>query len=78
MAVLLQPELVLESSRHFVEIETASALTRGMTVVDRLNVSDDARNEGVWGEARSQAQKVDVCWKLDVAGWKKALRNALT
>ena len=78
MAVLLQPELVLESSRHFVEIETASALTRGMTVVDRLNVSDDARNEGVWGEARSQAQKVDVCWKLDVAGWKKALRNGLT
>ena len=78
MAVLLQPELVLESSEHFVEIETASKLTRGMTVVDRLNVSDDARNELVWSEVRSRAKKARICWKLDVAGWKKALLAALS
>jgi len=77
MAVLLQPELVLESSAHFVEIETQSALTRGMTVVDRLNVSDDARNERVWSEARSRSQKVEICWKLDVPNWKRALKEAL-
>jgi len=67
MAVLLQPELVLASSEHFVEIETASLLTRGMTVVDRLNVSDDAQNEHVWSEVRSRAKKTQICWKLDVA-----------
>ena len=78
MAVLLQPELVLESSEHFVEIETVSKLTRGMTVVDRLNVSDDARNELVWSEVRSRAKKARICWKLDVAGWKKALLAALS
>jgi len=77
MAVLLHPELVMESSAHFVEIETTSALTRGMTVVDRLNVSDDARNECVWSEARSRAKRAEICWKLDVAGWKAALLSAL-
>ena len=78
MAVLLHPELVLEASAHFVEIETKSVLTRGMTVVDRLNVSDDDRNERVWGEARSRARKTEICWKLDVAGWKRALKRAVT
>jgi len=77
MAVLLHPGLVLEASKHFVEIETKSVLTRGMTVVDRLNVSDDARNERVWGEVRSRAKKAEICWKLDVAGWKRALVAAL-
>jgi len=77
MAVLLYPELVLESSAHFVEIETQSALTRGMTVVDRLNVSADARNEGVWNEVLARAKKVEICWKLDVAGWKRRLKEAL-
>jgi purine nucleosidase len=56
MAVMLEPELVLESSEHYVEIETRSALTRGMTVVDRLNVSGDARNEGAWSEVRSREE----------------------
>jgi len=77
MAVLLHPELVLEASEHFVEIETKSELTRGMTVVDRLNVTGDARNERVWSEARSRGKKARICWKLDVAGWKKALMEAL-
>jgi len=77
MAMLLHPELVLETSGHFVEIETKSELTRGMTVVDRLNVSGDARNERVWSEVRSRGKKVKVCWKLDVAGWKRALKEAL-
>ena len=77
MAILLQPELCTASSRHFVEIETAGELTRGMTVVDRLEVGADARNEGVWREMRAHSQRVKVCWKLDVAGWKRALRGAL-
>jgi len=78
MAVLLHPELVLDSSEHFVGIETKSELTRGMTVVDRLNVTDDARNEHVWSEVRSREKKGKICWKLDVAGWKRLLRESLT
>jgi purine nucleosidase len=77
MAVLLQPELVLEASECFVEIETMSALTRGMTVVDRLHVTGDARNQALWGEMRAQAKKVKVCWRIDVAGWKKLLMRSL-
>ena len=78
MAVLLQPELVLEASKHFVEIETASPLTRGMTVVDRLNNSGDSRNSELWHAARKHMQPASVVWKLDVAGWKQLLFESLT
>ena len=78
MAVLLQPELVLQSSEHYVDIETKSELTRGMTVVDRLNVAGDERNQRVWCDVHARAKKVKVCWKLDVDGWKKLLGNSLT
>jgi purine nucleosidase len=77
MAILLDPELSLDSSMHFVDIETASDLTRGMTVVDRLNVSGDARNHDVWNEA-VRSSKIKVCWTLNVAGWKSALMKSLT
>ena len=77
MAILLQPDLVLEMSEHLVEIETEGRFTRGMTVVDRLGVSGDSRNRDVWREARSMAKPVRVVWKLDVAGWKAALFAAL-
>jgi Protein of unknown function (DUF1214)/Inosine-uridine preferring nucleoside hydrolase len=39
MAVLLDPKLKLEVSRHYVAIECNSDLARGMTVVDRLDVA---------------------------------------
>jgi purine nucleosidase len=77
MAVLLQPELIIDSSQCFVEIETASELTRGMTAVDRLNVGKDARNRSVWREAHARATKATICWMLDVPGWKTALIGAL-
>ena len=77
MAVLLQPELVLEASKHFVEIETASPLTRGMTVVDRLNNSGDSRNSELWQAARKHMQPASVVWKLDAAGWKQLLFESL-
>jgi len=74
---LLQPELVLQSSEHYVDIETKSELTRGMTVVDRLNVAGDERNQRVWSDVHARAKKVKVCWKLDVDGWKKLLKSSL-
>jgi purine nucleosidase len=77
MAVLLNPALSLASTKHFVEVETASELTRGMTVVDRLSVSGDDRNRWTWAAAMQTAAPVEICWKLDVAGWKAALMDAL-
>jgi purine nucleosidase len=77
MAVMLQPEVCLESSRHLVEVETASELTRGMTVVDRLHVARDARNSKTWASAIQRGAPVQVCWKLDVAAWKRMLFASL-
>lgn len=73
MAVLLDPSLSVVSSRHKVRIEILSELTRGMTVVDRLNVAGDERNRKLWRDAG----EADVCWEIDVAGWKIALMEAL-
>ena len=78
MAVLLKPALVLSSSEHFVDIETTSELTRGMTVVDRLNVSTDERNRITWAEAHARVKKTKICWSLDIPGWKAALVDALS
>jgi purine nucleosidase len=75
MAVALDPTVVLESSRHRVEVECDSDLTRGMTVVDRLNVSGDDRNRSVW-DATGDAM-VTVVWTIDVPRWKEMLFQAL-
>jgi purine nucleosidase len=77
MSILLDPELCRRSSEHYVEIETASELTRGMTVVDRLNVAHDPRNEKVWAATIEQRRKIRICWELDINGWKAALLRAL-
>ena len=63
-------------SEHYVDVETQSELTRGMTVVDRLNVADDERNNAVWADVlpRSRAK---VCWTIDNRRWKDALMAAL-
>ncbi|QMV18851.1 nucleoside hydrolase [Granulicella sp. 5B5] len=78
MALLLEPGLALEASDHFVEIETASPLTRGMTVVDKLDATGDTRNAPVWADARARSRKANVVWKLNVPGWKRLLMATLT
>ena len=76
MAVALDRAVVTQSSRHLVEVECASELTRGMTVVDRLNVSGDERNRGMWGAAGDAT--VDVVWAIDVPRWKALLYRSLS
>jgi purine nucleosidase len=76
MAVALDPRVCTESSEHRVEIETHSELTRGMTVVDKLNVAGDERNRGVWSSG-SVKNKVRVCWAIDVPRWKGMLMEAM-
>ena len=78
MGIALKPSLCLSSSEHYIEIETSSDLTRGATVVDRLNVASDPRNIDVWTRAiEQQPRKIHVCWTLDVPAWKAALFAAL-
>jgi purine nucleosidase len=76
MSVLLNPSLCLVATKHYVEIETKSELTRGMTVVDRLNVSSDQRNRRIWADA-FEGQRCSVCWAIDVPGWKSLLFSCL-
>ncbi len=76
MAVALDPAVGTEWSEHYVEVEVDSELTRGMTVVDRLQVSGDERNQAVWAPLRGGPKK-KICWTIDSRRWKQALRSAL-
>ena len=78
MAVALDLSVVTSASHHHVEVETTSELTRGMTVVDRLNVSHDARNRGgAWKDLAGKPPNVSVVWAIDIPKWKTLLLNAL-
>jgi len=77
MCIALDPSVGTIWSEHYVEIETQSELTRGMTVVDRLNVGEDERNRQAWHAAISGGHKAKVCWTIDNQRWKRALYKAL-
>ncbi|MCX8024769.1 MAG: nucleoside hydrolase [Thermanaerothrix sp.] len=64
MAVALDPEVVGRASRHYVTVEIASDLTRGMTVVDERGVLNQPPN-------------VRVVWAIDVPRWKEDLFSVL-
>lgn len=64
MAIALNPAVLKRHSRHFVDVETVSELTRGMTVVDERGVTQKTAN-------------VDVCWEIDVDAWKETLYQTL-
>lgn len=77
MSIALDPTIVTQQSEHYVDVETASELTRGMTVVDRLNVAGNDRNKAVWADVLKQGAKAKVVWTVDSARWKQALFKAL-
>ena len=77
MAVAIDPTICTQASPHYVDVETASELTRGMTVVDRLNVAGNHRNRALWADLLAQNQNASVCWSIDVKRWKDALFSAL-
>lgn len=77
MAVALDPTIGAHWSEHYVDVETASELTRGMTVVDSLDVSADERNREIWAPLHHSAAKTRICWKIDNGRWKEALYSAL-
>ena len=77
MAVALDRSVGLSWSRHRVAIESGSELTRGMTVVDRLNVNADANNAHVWNAAAGEHEGADIVWTLDSGRFKAMLKTAL-
>jgi purine nucleosidase len=77
MAIALEPSIATSQSEHFVDIETQSELTRGMTVVDRLNVAHDERNRDVWASSIAAGHKAKIPWAIHNARWKEALYSAL-
>ncbi|HTX78605.1 MAG TPA: nucleoside hydrolase [Longilinea sp.] len=64
MAVALDPTICIQRSRHFVDVETDSELTRGMTVVDELGVLKQPAN-------------AEICWAIDAKRWKEMLYKTI-
>ncbi len=77
MAVAIDPTICTLKSRHYVDVECDSELTRGMTVVDKLNLADDVRNAAVWRDVTANPVKPSVCWELDAQRWKDLLFQLL-
>lgn len=77
MAVALDKSIATDMSKHYVEIETMSELTRGMTVVDKLNLADDERNHQLWGQTIKAGKNVEVTWAIDSQRWKQLLYDSL-
>jgi purine nucleosidase len=64
MSIALDPSVCTDRNKHFVDVETASDLTRGMTVVDRHGVLNREPN-------------IEVCWTIDFVKWKTTLYRML-
>ena len=79
MAIALDPGIVTRRSRHAVDVECDGVLTRGMTVVDQLDVvRRGLADMGGWRpEAASAEPNVTVCWEIDVPRFKERLFRAL-
>ena len=78
MAIALDPSICTNASRHYVDVETDSELTRGMTVVDRLGVAGDERNRAMWQPLLSRGPNATVCWEIDIPRWKSLLYRSLS
>ncbi len=78
MSIALDSSIGCEWSRHYVDIETATELTRGMTVVDRLGVAANERNRATWSALLNQPPNAKVYWAIDAPRWKQALYSALS
>ncbi|MDB5326879.1 MAG: Inosine/uridine-preferring nucleoside hydrolase [Phycisphaerales bacterium] len=77
MAVALDPSIVTSASEHRLMIECHSELTRGMTVVDQLNVADDARNQALWHLEAQSLPPAGIVWSIDVPAFKQMVMASL-
>jgi len=77
MSIALDPTIVTHQSENYVDVETSSELTLGMTVVDRLNVAANDRNRAVWAPVLDRGRKAKVYWTIDNKRWKQILYAGL-
>ena len=79
MAVALDPGIATRTSRHAVEIECESKLTRGMTVVDSLDVVPRKLGDATGSPeaAISGPPNATIVWQIDIARFKERLFRAL-
>lgn len=79
MAVALDPTIVTPRTAHLADVECEGTLTRGMTVIDQLDVVRKglARVSGFAPSAIAREPNVSVCWEIDVGRWKARLFRAL-
>jgi purine nucleosidase len=79
MAVALDPAIVTRKGRHAVDVECEGALTRGMTVVDQLDVvRRGLADPAGWPPGvASREPNTTVCWEIDVPRFKERLFRAL-
>ena len=75
MAIAIEPEICINNSQHYVEIECNGEFTRGMTIVDQLGVTtQDTANGAMWQSAiKRDLPQITVCWEIDVIRWKALL-----
>ncbi|HZS07597.1 MAG TPA: nucleoside hydrolase [Blastocatellia bacterium] len=78
MAVAIDPAICTRKSSHYVEVECDGTFTRGMTVVDKLNVALSAPNTIVWQPVTGKGwPHITVCWEIDINRWKELLFSTL-
>jgi purine nucleosidase len=77
MSIALDPTICNSASSHYTDIEVTSELTRGMTVVDRLDAAGNHRNREIWKPLLERVPKTRICWTIDVARWKQLLYRSL-
>ena len=79
MAVALDPSICTKASKHYVEVECEGTYTRGMTVVDQLDVAvHDTANVSMWKPVNADGSPhITVCWELDVPAWKALLEKTV-
>lgn len=77
MAIAIEPDIATETSKHYVEVETHSPLTRGMTIVDKLHQAHRSANKDIWAQAITAGRTVSVTWEIDNQGWKDLLYSTL-
>jgi purine nucleosidase len=64
MSIAIDATVCTSVDHHYTDVEIESELTRGMTVVDQLNVTKKPPN-------------VEICWRIDAARWKETLYKTL-
>jgi purine nucleosidase len=74
MAIAIDPAVCTRMTRHCVDVECESPLTRGMTVVDQLQVVARGLAGGAPGPRDPNAA---VCWEIDVPRFKELLFGSL-